>query len=163
MTEQVDFRKLFSKEMKPKLIIAGVALVGLLLLMMGGIQHAAWSQGYMAGITAAGGEAANVVARGGHHAHGFGIIGGIFRLGFFILMFIFFAKVFRMIMWRAFGHKGRAAFARHWAHHGPPGRHYAEKFGSHAPWNRSNEDAQADSQSANENADKKDPKDQFYV
>lgn len=91
---------------KFRFLVFGLAAITLVMMLSGNGQHAAWMQGYASGIAAAGGDAATLAPMMAHHGFhgGLGIIGGlikgIFHIGFFLLMFAFFAKLFGLLMWR---------------------------------------------------------------
>lgn len=115
------------KKRRIKFVVIAIAAFALIMAVSGNAQHAAWTQGYLSGVVAAGGDSAAIApalahAGYGHHGFhgGFGIIGGIFKLGLFFLMFAFFAKMFGFMMWRLAGRTGgppwMRGYGRHWAH-----------------------------------------------
>lgn len=97
------------RKKKLRFLVFGIAAIALVMMLSGHGQHAAWMQGYASGIAAAGGDVATLAPMMAHHGFhgGFGIIGGlikgIFHLGFFLLMLVFFAKIFGLMMWRLSG------------------------------------------------------------
>lgn len=119
-----------------RVAIFAVAAIALIMAMSGHGQQAAWMNGFSAGIAAAASTSADGAAaaapmvvhaqmahhgmnsgihggmHGGMHG-GFGLIGGMFRLGFFLLMFVLFAKIFGCLMWRLSGQAGSSSWGCH--------------------------------------------------
>lgn len=161
MNEQQNWGLRFTEKKRAKFLIGIIAVLGAVMLLSGGIQHAAWSNGYLAGLSASGGEIATVAARSHHYGHGFGhgfgIIGGLFKLGILLLTFLFLAKMVGLLTWRHAGQGGGPAFKKRWAKHWPHGGHFTEKFRSE-PHER---DAAGGSEE--EGDEPRDPADRFYV
>lgn len=103
--------------------IIWVVLLIIGLLALGG--YAGWSQGYMMDLAAGGGEGARV-APYPPFAFGYGFfplffgLGIFFKLAFFLLIFLFIAKIFRFWTWRTAG--------------GPPGEYWGRRHGHRPPW-----------------------------
>lgn len=106
--------------------IAALVVVLLLVAGAGAVQQSAWSQGYMMGLIAGGGEgdalSQYVLYNSGRGSSLGGIVGGFFRfaLFFFGLMLaakFFFGMAFRR-RWQMAG--GPEGDWKGWQHHGPP-------------------------------------------
>jgi len=125
-----------------RFLTAGLALliiIGVVIMIGSAVYRSGWTQGYMMGSITANGDGAGAIlpyARHGYPGNSFGIPSFLCSAGFFVLLFIAFAKFFRFrTLKMAGGPKGE-----HWA------RHREEWFKHHGPmppwcWGSEKEDA----------------------
>jgi hypothetical protein len=107
--------------------VAALVLVLILVAGAGAIQQSAWSQGYMMGLVAGGGEGdalSQYVLYNSGRGLGIGhVIGGFFKVGLIFIGLILLAKfVFGMGYIRRWHMAGGPGGEHHhgWHHHGPP-------------------------------------------
>ena len=121
--------------------LAALVVVVLVGFGISGLQQSAWSQGYMLGLAAGGGEgdalSHYLLVSAGRHGPIAGGFATLFHFGFLLFGLFFVAKMLRMISWRMAG--GPEGWARHSRHH----------KGCHgmSPWHREEEhdDSEAES------------------
>ncbi len=116
------------------------ALIIIALLALGGwaIHRATWSQGYVMGQLAAGGEGGALLPYAPYVPHGFGRPPLLLTIGLIVLLLIVIGKIFRFWAWSRFA-EPRMAAARHWKMAtGPHGEHWAKHWHEHhghmPPW-----------------------------
>lgn len=116
-------------------VLAAVLVVGLLIVGGSAIRQSAWSQGYMMGQLAAGGDGAVApYAPYGYPGRFFGYssslcgVGPLFTLGLLFLLFVVVGKAFRFWAWKKVSGPEGERWAKHWA------EHWRRHHGHRPPW-----------------------------